>query len=114
MKLPIRNYLATRLTIFIEPYCDQYDVPAGGEAVVTLDDGFPFSIDVHPEEFITIWDGGDNFAEVEIFERRQISSPPRPEPLEALTANEASVAGVREKHPRGGLLINLRRFFKPR
>src|SRR3546814_1356828 len=50
----IRNYLSSSLTIFIEPICDQFEVPAGGEAVVTLEDGRPRSIDVHPDNWISI------------------------------------------------------------
>jgi hypothetical protein len=70
VKLPVRNYLATPLTIFIEPWCDEYEVPAGGSAVVTLQDGRPHSIDVHPDQFVTIWNEGDE-ATVEIFDSHQ-------------------------------------------
>lgn len=73
MKLPVRNYLSTPLTIFIEPYCDQYEVPAGGQALVTLDDGYRHSIDVHPDQWISIWDEGDNPAVVDIFDQHQFS-----------------------------------------
>jgi hypothetical protein len=50
MKLPIRNRGEQPFTIFIEPYCDEYSVPLGGEAIVCLEDGHPHSIDA--------WDGG--------------------------------------------------------
>lgn len=80
MRLPFRNYLATPLTIFIEPVCHQYDVPAGGEAVVTLEDGRPHSIDIHPDNWVSIWDEGTASAEVEIFDKHQISLPAKPRP----------------------------------
>ena len=74
MKIPVRNYLPTPLTIFIEPYCDQYEVPVGGEALVTLDDDFPFQIDVHPENWVSIWDEGIMRAVVEVFDKRFAST----------------------------------------
>lgn len=74
MKIPIRNYLATPLTIFIEPYYDQYDIPVGCEALVTLDDDFPFQIDVHPDNWVSIWDEGIMRAVVEVFEQHFASS----------------------------------------
>jgi hypothetical protein len=77
MRLPIRNYLETSLTIFIEPICDQYEVPPGGEAVVTLDDGHPHSIDVHPDNWVSIWNEGDSWPIVEIFDKHQFSVPPK-------------------------------------
>lgn len=58
MKLPIRNYMSAPLTLFIEPWCDQYEIPAGGEAIVTLEDGRPHSIDVHSEQWVALWDEG--------------------------------------------------------
>jgi hypothetical protein len=65
MRLPFRNYHPTPLTIFIEPECDQYEVPAGGMAIVTLEDGLPHSIDVHPEQWISIWsEGGKGKVEI--------------------------------------------------
>lgn len=75
MRLPIRNYLSTPLTIFIEPVCDQYEVPAGGEAIVTLEDGYPHSIDVHPDQWVSIWNEGPEWAQVEIFDEHQFSKP---------------------------------------
>lgn len=78
MRLPIRNYLSSSLTIFIEPICDQFEVPAGGEAVVTLEDGRPHSIDVHPDNWISIWNEGPEFVEVEIFDEHQFSFPGKP------------------------------------
>lgn len=77
MRLPIRNYLSTPLTIFIEPVCDQYEVPAGGEAVVILEDGRPHSIDIHPENWVSVWNEGPEWATVEIFDEHQFSNPKR-------------------------------------
>jgi len=77
MRLPIRNYLSTPLTIFIEPLCDQYEVPAGGEAVVILGDGHPHSIDIHPENWVSVWNEGPEWATVEIFDEHQFSNPKR-------------------------------------
>ncbi|MGE4307156.1 MAG: hypothetical protein AB7E24_24360 [Novosphingobium sp.] len=78
MRLPIRNYLATPLTIFIEPVCDQYEVPPGGEAAVILDDGHLHSIDVHPDNWVSIWNEGENWAQVEIFDEHQLGTPSKP------------------------------------
>jgi len=75
MRLPIRNYLSTPLTIFIEPICDQYEVPVGGEAIVTLEDGHPHSIDVHPDQWVSVWNEGPKLAQVEIFNEHQSSMP---------------------------------------
>jgi len=75
MRLPIRNYLSTPLTIFIEPICDQYEVPVGGEAIVTLEDGHPHSIDVHPDQWVSVWNEGPKLAQVEIFNEHQFSMP---------------------------------------
>lgn len=58
MKLPIRNYLPVPLTLFIEPWCDQYEIPSGGEAIVTLEDGRPHSIDFHPNNWVSLCDEG--------------------------------------------------------
>lgn len=77
MRLPIRNYLSTPLTIFIEPVCDQYDIPAGGEAVVILADGYQHSIDVHPENWVSVWNEGPEWATVEVFDEHQFSKPKR-------------------------------------
>lgn len=67
MKLPIRNYTSEPLTLFIEPYCDEFQIPAGREAIVTIDDGRPHSIDVHPHNWVSLWNEGSSFAEVQIF-----------------------------------------------
>lgn len=66
MRLPIRNYLSTPLTIFVEPCCDEYEVEAGGEAIITPEDGFPHSIDIHPDQCIAIWNEGDADAVVDV------------------------------------------------
>lgn len=58
MRLPIRNKRNRALTIYVEPMCDQYEVPVGGEAIIRLEDGPPHSIDVY-ETQMTIWDEGD-------------------------------------------------------
>jgi len=57
MRLPIRNKSARKLTVFMEPLCDQYEVPAGGEAIIRLEDGPAHSIDVDGD-WVTIWDEG--------------------------------------------------------
>jgi hypothetical protein len=77
MRLPIRNYLSTPLTIFIEPVCAQYEVPAGGEAVVTLEDGHQHSIDIHPDNWVSVWNEGLEWATVEIFDKHQFLKPKR-------------------------------------
>lgn len=64
MRLPIRNKGAEALTVWIEPWCEQYDVPVGGEAIVSLEDGEPHSIDIY-EHGVTIWNEGDR-ATVEV------------------------------------------------
>ena len=68
MKLPIRNYSKTPLLLFIEPYCDEYQIPAGGEAIVTIDDGKRHSIDFHHDNWVSLWDEGLARAEVLIFD----------------------------------------------
>lgn len=57
MRLPIRNKGNRPLTLFVEPFCDQFEVPIGGEAIIRLDDGLPHSIDIY-ETRVTIWDEG--------------------------------------------------------
>ncbi len=47
MKLPIRNRTALPLTLFIEPYCDQHEIPPNAEAIVILADSYPHSMDFH-------------------------------------------------------------------
>lgn len=74
MRLPIRNYLDTPMAIFIEPVCDQYEVAAGGEAVVILEDG-PHSIDIHPGNWVSVWNEGPDWGTVEIFDEHQFSKP---------------------------------------
>lgn len=71
MRLPIRNHTATPLTLFIEPYCDQHEIPPGGEAIVTLDDGEAHSLNFHPENWVSLWDEGETCAVVEIVSREQ-------------------------------------------
>jgi hypothetical protein len=71
MKLPIRNYTSTSLTLFVEPYCDQYDIPPQGEAIVILDDGEPHSLDFHPENWVTLWNEGQMEAVVEVVSKEQ-------------------------------------------
>ena len=71
MKLPLRNYNSTALTLFIEPYCDQYEIPPEGEAIVMLDDGGAHSLDFHPENWVSLWNEGDNLAVVEIVSKEQ-------------------------------------------
>ncbi|MET1110294.1 MAG: hypothetical protein ABWX67_02075 [Allosphingosinicella sp.] len=72
MKLPIRNRASTPLTLFIEPYCDQHEIPPGGEAIVTLADGEAHALDFHPENWVSLWDGGGRLAaRVEIVSKEQ-------------------------------------------
>jgi len=71
MRLPIRNYLATPLTLFIEPYCEQHEIPPGGEAIVILDDGEPHSLDVHQDNWVSLWDEGTTRAEVDVYQTHQ-------------------------------------------
>jgi hypothetical protein len=65
------------LTILIEPSCDQYEVAAGGEAIVTLEDGHPHSFEIHQDQHISIWNEGVEPAVVELFTARQCSYPAR-------------------------------------
>jgi len=66
--MPIRNYLPNSLTLFIEPICEQHEIPSGGEAIITLEDGQPHSLDYHPEDWISLWDEGRNLrAVVEVY-----------------------------------------------
>lgn len=75
MRLPIRNYLSAPMTVFIEPICDQYEVPAGGEVIITLEDGHPHSIDFHPDNWVSVWNEGPTPAVVEVFDEHQFSTP---------------------------------------
>lgn len=71
MILPIRNYLETPLTLFIEPWCEQYEIPSGGEAHINIEDGRPYSLDVHPERWVSFWDESTKPpAMVEVFATR--------------------------------------------
>ena len=45
------------------------------EAVVTLADGHTHSIDIHPDNWVSIWDEGLERAIVEIFDKHQFSHP---------------------------------------
>jgi hypothetical protein len=76
LKLPVRNYTAGPLTLAVEPFCEEYEIPPGGEAFVTLEDGCPHSIDVHPERWITLWDeSACQTAEVKIFPKMLTIDP---------------------------------------
>lgn len=71
MNLPIRNHTSTPLTLFIEPFCDEYQIPPEGEAIVILEDGQPHSLDLHPDNFVSLWDEGQTAAVVEIVSKKQ-------------------------------------------
>jgi hypothetical protein len=71
VKLPIRNYTPTPLTLFIEPHCDEYEIPPEGEAIVILDGGESHSIDFHPENWVSLWNEGGSEAVVEIVSKEQ-------------------------------------------
>ncbi len=64
MRIPIRNKGDRPITLFIEVQCDQYEIPAGGEALVRLEDRRPHSIDLY-DGWVTVWDEGFN-ASVEV------------------------------------------------
>ena len=64
MKMPMRNRTSQPLTLFVEPYCDEYEVGPGEEAIVTLEQGAPHSLDFHSENFVTLWDEGLNEAAI--------------------------------------------------
>lgn len=68
MRLPIRNHLSEPLTLFIEPWCIEEEVPVGGQAIITLQDGRPHSIDIHPDHFVTVWDEGSEMPAVEVLD----------------------------------------------
>ena len=65
MRLPIRNKTDRPLHIFIEPWCDDYELLPGGEAFVHLGDGLPHSFDVYDGQ-VTIWNEGNDPATVEV------------------------------------------------
>jgi len=71
MKLPIRNRTSRPLTLFIEPYCDEHEIPPDGEAIVTLADGEPHSLDIHPENWVSLWDEGKCPGVVEVVSKEQ-------------------------------------------
>ncbi len=71
MKLPIRNRTATSLTLFVEPWCSQYEIPPEGEAIVILADGKAHSLDLCPENWVTLWNEGQTEAVVEVISREQ-------------------------------------------
>lgn len=73
MKLPIRNFLAEPLTLFIEPHCQQHDIPVGGSAVVTLPGDWLPAIDVAPDRWITLWEEGPGKIVVEVFDDHSAS-----------------------------------------
>ena len=66
MRLPIRNKGDKPLTIFIEPVCEQFEVPVGSEAIVTLEDGHPHSFDWFDDAWLSIWNEGHQPAAVEV------------------------------------------------
>ena len=73
MRLPIRNYLTSPLALFLEPLCIEFEIPPGGEAIITLEDGRPHSIDYHPENWVSVWDEGSNAqAAVEVFSQMDL------------------------------------------
>lgn len=71
MKLPIRNRTSTPLTLFIEPHCEVHEIPPGGEAIVTLDDGEPHALDFHPENWVSLWNEGASLAVVDLVSEEQ-------------------------------------------
>ena len=71
MKLPIRNRTATTMTLFVEPWCSQFEIPSEGEAIVILADGETYSLDIHPENWVTIWNEGQTEAVVEVISKEQ-------------------------------------------
>ena len=75
VKLPIRNRSNKPFTLFMEPYCDEYEVPPGAEAIVLLSDDprHPHSIDVC-EDQLSVWDeGGTPRVEVEVVSQEKQS-----------------------------------------
>ena len=65
MRLPIRNRGSKPFALVIEVHADEYTIPTGGTAIVTLEDGLPHEIDVW-EDQITVWNAGNEQAEVEL------------------------------------------------
>ena len=76
MDLPIRNYGEVPLVLFIEPYCEEYEIPPGGEAIVTLEDGKPHSLDFHPGNRVSLWDEGTKFPNVKVHSTHTSLEPP--------------------------------------
>ena len=64
MRLPIRNLTSQPIRLFIEPECDNYEIPVGGGAVLKISNG-PHSIDIREDEVI-FWNNGNSFSTVEI------------------------------------------------
>lgn len=84
MKMPIRNRQAVPLTLFVEPWCNEYEIPPGGEARIALEDGRPHSLEICAENFVILWDEGDgSWPAVEIFDADQTQVPM--DPIVALT-----------------------------
>lgn len=65
MRLPIRNKTERTLHVFIEPWCDNYELPPKGEAFVHLEDGHPHSIDVFDGQ-VSIWSEGAKEVRVDV------------------------------------------------
>ncbi len=57
MRLPIRNTSRKPLTIFMEPMCDTFLVPVGGQAILRIADGDFDSIDVQDND-VCVYDNG--------------------------------------------------------
>jgi hypothetical protein len=54
--------------------CIQHDIPPGGEAIVILEDGRPHSIDLHPDQWVSLWDeGAKSLAEVMVYSDQDFS-----------------------------------------
>jgi hypothetical protein len=73
MKLPIRNHTSQPLTLFIEPYCDQHEIAPGGEAIVFHGDEKAPILDIHPDNWIALWDVGETEAVVEVVSKEQVA-----------------------------------------
>ena len=54
MKLPVRNNSTKPLTLFLEPYCDEYVLAPGLEAIVWLGDETPVEIEFYDDR-VVIW-----------------------------------------------------------
>lgn len=55
MRLPIINKFDRPLTVFMEPICDQFEIPPGGKAIVRIDDGYLHSIEF-ADAWVTVFD----------------------------------------------------------